>query len=389
MPASPMRMLTPYANQAKAEGVRVYHLNIGDPDIKSPPQMLRVLNKWTSNPVPYGQSQGNQELISSFLKYYYGLGYKFLKPENIQVTAGGSEAISMAFFSVANAGDEILVFEPFYANYNGFAAVNSVNLVPVPTSISDGFHLPDRKTIEKYISGKTRAIILCNPNNPTGTVYSQKEVEILISIARDRNLYFMSDEVYREFIYDGRKHVSVLDYMKANPDRVILVDSLSKRFSVCGIRIGVLVSLNMNLMAGALRIAQGRLSSGYVDQKIAERMDKVPTGYLNNVRSEYDRRRIILYRALKSIPGIKVPKPEGAFYTIVGLPVDNAEDFCKWLLTDFRDKNETVMLAPASGFYATPGAGNNEVRIAYVLNGKSLRRSVEILRKALEKFRKI
>jgi aspartate aminotransferase len=295
----------------------------------------------------------------------------------------------MAFFSIANAGDEILVFEPFYANYNGFAAVNSVRLVPVPTSISDGFHLPDRKTIEKYISPKTRAIILCNPNNPTGTVYSQKEVEILISIARDRNLYFMSDEVYREFIYDGRTHVSALDYMKANSDRVILLDSLSKRFSVCGIRIGVLVSLNMDLMSGALRIAQGRLSSGYVDQKIAERMDSVPDGYLDSVRSEYDRRRIMLYEGLKSIPGVTVPKPEGAFYVIAGLPVDNAEDFCKWLLTDFRDNNETVMLAPASGFYATAGAGKKEVRIAYVLNGKSLLRSIEILRKALDRYRKI
>ena len=389
VPASPMRMLTPYANQAKAEGVTVYHLNIGDPDIKSPPQMLRVLNKWTSNPIPYGQSQGSQELIVSFLKYYRGLGYKFLKPENIQITAGGSEAISMAFFSIANAGDEILVFEPFYANYNGFAAVNSVRLVPVPTSISDGFHFPDRKTIEKYISARTRAIIICNPNNPTGTVYSRSEVEMLISVARDRNLFFMSDEVYREFTYDGRRHVSALDYMKDDPERVILLDSLSKRYSVCGIRIGALVSLNKNLMAGSLRIAQGRLSSGYVDQKIAERMDSVPEGYLNHVRLEYDRRRIILYEGLRSIPGVTVPKPEGAFYVIAGLPVEDAGDFCKWLLTDFRDGNETVMLAPASGFYATDGAGKNEVRIAYVLNGRSLLRSIEILRKALVEYCKL
>lgn len=365
----------------------VYHLNIGDPDIKTPQVMLDVLHTWRDNPIRYGQSQGDAAYLHAFVTYYHRLGYTFLDTPHIQATSGGSEAISMAMFAVAGAGEEILTFEPLYTNYNSYAAINDVRLVPIVTDISDGFHLPPEREIERAITNKTRAILLCNPNNPTGTVYRKDEVEMLVSLAKKHGLFLLSDEVYREFVYDGRTHTSILSYMEDLPEQAILLDSVSKRYSLCGARLGVLVSLNREIMDGVLRIAQGRLSTGFIDQAVAAKLTDVPKGYGRDVQKEYAKRRDILYEGLGRIPGVVIPKPEGAFYSIVGLPVADAEDFCRWLLTDFRDGNETVMLAPAAGFYATPGKGKNEVRIAYVLNTKAIRRCVELLDIAIARYR--
>jgi aspartate aminotransferase len=388
VPASPMRKLAPFAITAETQGVKVYHLNIGDPDIKTPQVMLDVLTHWERNPISYEQSQGNAEFLTSLTGYYQKLGYNFVTAKNIQVTNGGSEAISMALFAICNPDDEVLVFEPFYANYNSYAVVNGIKLVPVKTSIQNGFHMPTDAAIESNISAKTKAIMICNPNNPTGTVYTKAEMDRLIAIVKAHDLYLLSDEVYREFTYDGKSHVSAFNYMNAMPKQIIVLDSLSKRYSLCGARLGTLVSLNMDLLAGVLRIAQGRLSSGLIDQLMAAKLNEVPPSYFTEVLAEYEKRRDVLYAGLSKIPGVVVPKPEGAFYTIVGLPVADAEDFCKWLLTDFRDNNETVMIAPAAGFYATSGYGKNEVRIAYVLNIESLNRSLTILEKALTVYKK-
>lgn len=386
VPASPIRKLVPHAHQAKRQGVKVYHLNIGDPDIKTPKVMIEVLKNWQDNPIPYGQSQGEPNFLKSLVAYYNRLGYGFVDEENIQVTTGGSEAISLVLFATCEVNDEVIVFEPFYTNYSSFAAVNKVKLVAVETFGNTGFHLPDRKEIEAKISKRTKAILICNPSNPTGTVYTKAEMDMLMGLANKHGLFLISDEVYREFVYDGKKHVSALEYMKKLPDRVILLDSLSKRYSLCGARLGMIVSLNEEVMAGVLRIGQGRLSSGYVDQKIAEKLTEVPDKYFKEVHKEYQKRRDVLYEGLRSIDGVFLEKPEGAFYTIVKLPVADSEDFCQWLLTKFRYKNATVMLAPAPGFYATPGSGKNEVRIAYVLNVRDLERSIEILRKALSEY---
>ncbi len=383
VPASPIRKLVPFAMDAKKKGVKVYHLNIGDPDVKTPDVMIDVLKKWKQNPIGYSQSQGEPVFLDALQTYYHRLGFSFVETQNIQVTNGGSEAIAMAMFAVANPGDEILTFEPLYTNYNSYAAITGVKLVAVATDIATGFHLPSADEIEKRITKKTKAILFCNPNNPTGTVYTKKEIELLVVLAKKHNLYLLSDEVYREYTYDGRKHASLLSYMGKIPHLAIVLDSMSKRYSLCGARLGLLLSLNKDIMAGALRIAQGRLSSGLVDQIVAAKLIEVPQTYLDDVQKEYEKRRDILFAGLRQIPGITLPKPEGAFYAIVGLPVTDSEHFCQWLLTDFRDKNETVMLAPAAGFYATKGKGKNEVRIAYVLNVKDLKRCIDLITKAL------
>lgn len=388
VPASPIRKLVPFAEAAKKEGVKVYHFNIGDPDVLTPDVMIDVLHKWNRNPVGYANSHGEAPLLSSLNTYYHGLGYTFLTTENIQVTMGGSEAISWAMFATCEAGDEILVFEPFYTNYNSYAIVHGVTLVPVLTTAANGFHLPEKNEIEKKITKKTKAILICTPNNPTGTVYTKEEMELLVRIAKDHGLFLMSDEVYREYAYDGRKQVSLLSYMKDLPNQAIMLDSLSKRYSACGIRIGTLVSLNADIMHGVLRIGQGRLSAGLVDQAMAAELVNVPESYLAGLHDEFEKRRDVLYEGVKSIPCVVIPKPEGAFYTIVGLPVSDAEHFCQWLLTDFRDNNETLMLAPAAGFYATKGRGQNEVRIAYVLNTTAIVRCIALLKKALEVYEK-
>lgn len=398
VPASPIRKLVPYAKVAKKEGVYVYHLNIGDPDVLTPNVMIDVLQKWQKNPVGYAHSQGEAPLLSSLRTYYHGLGFSFLETSDIQVTMGGSEAISWAIFATCEVGDEILVFEPFYTNYNSYAIVHGVTLVPVLTTAVNGFHLPPLDEIEKKITKKTKAILICTPNNPTGTVYTKDEMEILVSLAKKYGLFLLSDEVYREYAYDGRKQVSLLSYMKDLPEQAIMLDSLSKRYSACGIRIGALISLNKDIMSGVLKIGQGRLSAGLVDQAMAAELIHVPDVYLKNLHDEFQKRRDVLYEGLKNIEGVVIPKPEGAFYTIVGLPIDDAEKFCQWLLTDFRDSSassgqaETLMLAPAAGFYTSTslstGAtkGKNEVRIAYVLNTTAISRCVELLKSALVQY---
>ena len=386
VPASPIRKLVPFAAAAKKSGVHVYHLNIGDPDIKTPKPMMDVLKTWNIDPVGYSQSQGEPVFLESLKSYYHGLGATFIDIPNIQVTSGGSEAISMALFAICEPGDEVIVFEPFYANYNTYAVVNGVKLVPVRTSITDGFHLPNKENIEKHISKKTKAILICSPNNPTGTVFTKAEMDMLVSIAKKKVLYILVDEVYREFTYDGRKQTSLLTYMQEIPSQAIMLDSMSKRYNLCGVRLGALVSLNPDVMAGVLRIAQGRLSSGIIDQMVSAKLTEVSPEWYKETHDEWARRRDVLYEGLRKIPGVVIPKPEGAFYAIVGLPVVDSEDFAKWLLTDFRDNNETVMVAPAAGFYATQGLGKNEVRVAYVLNTKALARSIELLRKALVEY---
>jgi aspartate aminotransferase len=386
VPASPIRKLVPFAQDAKKRGIHVYHLNIGDPDIKTPDVMLNVLLQWKKNPIGYDLSQGNPAFLSALTSYYHGVGFPFIAEKNIQVTSGGSEAIFMALFATCNPGDEVIFFEPLYANYNSFAVTTGVTLVPIETTIKQGFHLPTKEQIEKHITEKTKAILYCSPNNPTGTVYTKNEIDMLVSLAKKHDLFLLSDEAYREFTYDGIKHVSLCLYMKDMPDKAILLDSLSKRYSICGARLGCLVSLNEDVLAGVLRIAQGRLSSGLIDQTMAAELTHVPSSYFKEVNTEYQKRRDILVSGLQNIAGVTVTKPEGAFYVIVSLPVSSAEDFCQWLLTDFSDKNETVMIAPANGFYATPDLGVNQVRIAYVLNQQSLSRAIELLKKALTMY---
>jgi aspartate aminotransferase len=386
VPASPMRKLAPFALGIKKKGVKVYHLNIGDPDIKTPEPMIKVLKDWDINPIGYSQSQGEPVFLESLKSYYHRLGAKFLDTTNIQVTTGGSEAISMAMFAICQPGDEIIVFEPFYANYNTYAAVNGVTLVPIRTTIENGFHLPSVDVIESHITSKTKAILICSPNNPTGTVYTKDEMDSLVAVVKGHGLFLLSDEVYREYAYDGRHQTSLLTYMQSIPQQAILLDSMSKRYNLCGVRLGVLASLNTDVMAGVLRIGQGRLSCGIVDQMITSKLTLVSDSWFAATHAEWEKRRDVLYEGVKGIPGVVIPKPEGAFYTIVGLPITDAEDFCKWLLTDFRDNNETIMMAPAAGFYATPGLGKNEVRIAYVLNCQKLTRCVELLSLALKRY---
>lgn len=386
VPPSAIRKLVPYAVAAKKRGVKVYHLNIGDPDIKTPEVMLNVLRNWNLNPIGYDQSQGDPELLTALVGYYQKIGFKFIKEENIQVTVGGSEAIDMAFFATCETGDEIIVFEPFFTTYNSFAVLNHVKLKPILTTAENGFHFPDKKVIEKSITKKTKAIFFNNPNNPTGAVYTKKEIDMLVDLAVKYNLFLICDEVYREFTYDDTRHISILEYAQKYPDKVIVLDSLSKRYSLCGARLGMLVSQNKEVMDGALRIAQARLSAGLVDQKMAAKLTDVSQNYLKEVNREYKRRRDVIYEGLSKIDGVLLKKPEGAFYAVVVLPIKDSEDFCQWLLTDFRDKNETVMLAPAAGFYNTPGLGKNEVRIAYVINIKDLKRSIEIIKKALRVY---
>ncbi len=391
MPISAVRKLVPFAQQAKEKGAHIYHLNIGDPDIKTPEAMLKILTNWTANPIRYAPSQGLESFLEALVWYYRKLGHSFVEASDIITTVGGSEAISMALFGVTNPGDEVLVFEPFYSNYASLAALTDVRFVAVPTTLETGFHLPDKKTIESYITPRTRAVLFCTPGNPTGTVYTKQEMDLLVEIATERNLYLISDEVYREYIFSGAPaHTSILSYMEELPDRTILVDSLSKRYSICGARLGVIVSKNDALMKGIMKIAQSRLSGGFIDQTVGAALVEVPDTYIQQVIAEYENRRDVLYKGLTRISGVTMTKPEGAFYSMVGLPVPHAEKFCIYLLEHYRSSNnETVMLAPGAGFYLTPGKGENEVRIAYVLNTSDITRSIEILDSALHTYKKL
>ncbi|HVR38982.1 MAG TPA: pyridoxal phosphate-dependent aminotransferase [Thermoanaerobaculia bacterium] len=385
MPASPIRKLAPLADDAKARGVRVYHLNIGQPDIETPAPIRERLHHLDDRVLAYSPSTGTPEFLRSLQRYYERRVGVTLSTDQILATTGGSEAILFAFLACANAGDDVLIAEPFYANYTAFTTMAGLNVVPVITRGRDGFHLPSRDAWERALTPRTRAIVLCNPNNPTGTVYTREELDTVAEFCRDHDLFLISDEVYREFVYGGRKAISALELRDAD-DFVIVVDSLSKRYSACGIRLGALVTRNADIYDAALRMAQGRLSPPGVAQFIAVGADALGDDYTRTIVDEYQRRRDVLFEGLTSIPGVFLRKPEGAFYCIAQLPVDDAERFAAWLLSDFTFEGATVMLAPASGFYASP-LGKNEVRIAYVLNEEDLRASVLILAEALRVYR--
>jgi aspartate aminotransferase len=384
MPASPIRKLAPLADLAKSRGTKVYHLNIGQPDIETPACMLDRLKQIDDKVLEYSPSTGTPEFLESLRQYYVKRVGVPIETRQILATTGGSEAILFSFIACANEGDEVLVLEPFYANYRAFATMAGLNIVPVTSRGRDGFHLPPRSVFEDALTPRTRIVIVCNPNNPTGTVYTRDEMEMLAAFCRDHGLFLISDEVYREFVYDGRKAVSALELKNAD-DFVIVVDSLSKRYSACGIRLGALVTRNGEVYDACLRMAQGRLSPPGLAQFIAVGAAGLGEEYTRGIVEEYQRRRDVLYDGLQSIPGVELAKPEGAFYCVPKLPVRDTEDFAVWLLTEFEHDGATVMIAPASGFYASD-LGRSEIRIAYVLKEEDLRTSIELLRAALERY---
>lgn len=384
--ASPIRKLMPYALKAKSEGVKVYHLNIGQPDIETPEVMLNAYRNFNEKVVAYGPSQGLEEYLKGLVGYYSTYDIK-LDTEDIIVTTAGSEAVMFALLGACDYGDEVIVPEPFYTNYNGFAEMTGVKIKPLTTQATDGFSLPEDDKIINLITKKTKAIMICNPGNPTGTVYTRSELERLADIALKYNLYIISDEVYREFVYDGLVHTSVLNFDYIS-DRSVVVDSVSKRYSACGSRVGCIVSRNKDFMSAVLKFAQARLCPPTVDQVAASACLSLTKEYFKEVISEYDRRRNIVYEELLKIPGVVCKKPQGAFYVFPKLPIDDAEKFSIWLLSEFRYNGETVMAAPAEGFYSTPGQGKDELRIAYVLNSEELKKAMLIFRLGLEEYNK-
>lgn len=384
MPASPIRKLVPYAEEAKRKGRKVYHLNIGQPDIPTPEVAMEALRNVTLKVIEYSHSAGNESYRKKLAKYYQDLNID-IDHTHMIVTAGGSEAVLFALMTCLNPGDEVITPEPFYANYNGFATTAGVTVVPVTSYIKEDFALPPIEEIEKKITPKTKGIIICNPNNPTGYLYSRDELYKIRDIVKKHDLFLFSDEVYREFCYDGEKHISAM-HLEGIEQNVVLIDSVSKRYSECGVRIGVPISKNCEVVATAMKFAQARLSPPGLGQIVAEASLDTPAEYFKNVYDEYIARRDYMVEALNKIPGVYCPKPKGAFYTVVKLPVDDADRFSQWLLEDFEYKNQTVMLAPASGFYSTPGSGKNEVRIAYVLKIEDLKNAMETLAQALAKY---
>lgn len=385
MPESPIRKLVPYAEDAKKRGLKVYHLNIGQPDIKTPQVALDAVKNNTIETLSYARSEGSEEYRIKLAKYYRNNNITVTE-DNIIVTTGGSEALFFTMGSIADAGDEVIIPEPFYANYNGFATASGVKVVPVISSIDDNFALPKIEEFEKLITKKTKAILICNPGNPTGYLYSKEEIQKLKEIVLKHDLFLIADEVYREFAYDGLKHTSVISLEGLN-ENAIIVDSVSKRYSMCGARIGCIVSKNKNFIKTAVKFAQARLSPPTYALIASEAALDTPQSYFDEVKAEYVERRNTLIAELEKIEGVKVAKPKGAFYCVAQLPVKDTDAFAQWLLEDFNDNNETVMVAPASGFYSTPGEGKNQIRMAYVLNKKDLIRSVEILKEALKVYK--
>lgn len=381
LPASPIRKLAPFADAAKARGVKVFHLNIGQPDLETP-KVMRDRLKSVDPVIAYSPSAGTPQYLDAMSKYYATVGLK-VEPKNLIATTGGSEAVFFAFLCLAEAGDEVIVAEPFYTNYNSFAAMSGVKLVPVQCRGEEGFHLPAREAFEKALSKRTRFVLLCNPNNPTGTVYTREEVQRVADFCRDHDLFLVSDEVYREFVYDGLTATSALD-LTGMEDRVVVVDSLSKRFSACGIRLGCFVSRNADVIAAVTHAAQARLSPPGLAQVLALGMSEITADYYAGVRHEYQKRRDVIFEELSKVPGVFLRKPEGAFYVVARLPVQDADAFAHFLLEDFSFEGATVMVAPAAGFYATPGLGSNEVRMAYVLNCDDLRQAIRVLGEGLK-----
>ena len=383
MPASPIRKLVPFAEAAKRKGSRVYHLNIGQPDIETPPAIMDAVRKTNMKVLEYTHSAGNETYRRKLVQYYKKVGID-ISYEQIIITTGGSEAILFGFFTCLNPGDDVIIPEPFYANYNGFACAAGVNVVPITSYIENGFALPPIEEFEKVITPKTKAVIICNPNNPTGYLYSRSEMEELKNICLKHNLYLFSDEAYREFCYDG-EYVSAM-HLTGIEQNVVLMDTISKRYSACGARIGALVTKNKAVYDAAMKFAQARLSPPGLAQVLGEAAIDLPGDYFDAPKAEYLARRNLLVQRLNAMPGVFCPSPGGAFYAIARLPIDDADKFCQWLLEDFTYNNQTVMLAPATGFYGTSGLGKDEVRLAYVLNLSALNAAMDCLEKALEQY---
>ena len=385
MPESPIRKLVPFAEDAKKRGVKVFHLNIGQPDIETPKSALDAVKQNDIKVLSYARSEGSEEYRKK-LSAYYRKNNIDVDENDIIITTGGSEALLFTLGSITDFGDEIIIPEPFYANYNGFSVANGINVVPIVSSIDDDFALPPIEKFEELITDKTRAILICNPGNPTGYLYSQEEINKLKALALKYDLFLVADEVYREFVYDGVEHHSVMS-LEGLDEHAIIIDSVSKRYSMCGARIGCIVSKNKALIQTALKYAQARLSSPTYALLASEAALETPQSYFDEVIEEYDERRKVLISELGKIKNVKVSKPKGAFYCIAELPVKDADKFAQWMLEHFSDNNETVMVAPASGFYSTKGSGKNQIRIAYVLNKESLIRSVELIKRALEQYK--
>jgi aspartate aminotransferase len=381
MPASPIRKLVPFAEAAKKKGIRVYHLNIGQPDIVTPPAMLEAVKNSDFTILEYSHSAGNESYRQKLTQYYASVGIGVTAQEII-ITTGGSEAIQFGMLACLDAGDEVIIPEPFYANYNGFAVAAGVTVVPVTSYIEDSFALPPISELEKKITPRTKAIIICNPNNPTGYLYTAAELDQLKELVLKYNLFLFSDEAYREFCYEG-KHISAM-HLKGVEDRVILMDTISKRYSACGARIGALITKNKAVLDAVMKLAQARLSPPSFAQIAAEAAIDLPSDYFNETQDEYRSRRDLLVSRLNAIPGVFCPNPGGAFYAIARLPINDSDQFCQWLLEDFAFEGKTIMLAPATGFYGTPGLGKDEVRLAYVLNKADINAAMDCLEKALE-----
>jgi aspartate aminotransferase len=381
MQESPIRKLARIANQTKEKGIHVYHLNIGQPDIPTPEIFYKNINDFAGKVLAYGPSDGFPELKEAMMNYFSRYNIQ-LEPENIIITCGGSEAILFAFSAIADAGDEIIVPEPFYTNYNGYATLANLTISPVQTKAEEGFHLPPLQEIEKKINPKTRAIMINSPNNPTGTVFTRDEIIGLGELARKYNLFLVADEVYKEFTYDGEKHFSILE-LEGMEDRVIVVDSISKRYSACGARVGALISKNKDITKSVLKFGQARLCPPSLEQIGAIGAYQLPPDYFKSTQAEYQQRRDVLFDILTSNKNIVLQKPKGAFYLMAKLPVDDSDNFAKWMLGEFNMNGETVMVAPGAGFYSTPGKGKQEVRIAYVLGIDKLKKAGEIILKAI------
>lgn len=384
MPASPIRKLVPFAEAAKKRGTKIYHLNIGQPDIETPPEMLNAVKNADIKVLEYSHSAGIESYRKKLAKYYNDFSIT-IDYTDIIITTGGSEAIEIAMMTCFNEGDEIIIPEPFYANYNGFSCAADVKVVPVKSTIETGFALPAISEFEKLITPKTKGIMICNPGNPTGYLYTREELESLKKLVLKYDLFLLSDEVYREFCYDGKEYVSVM-HLTGIDNNVVLLDSISKRYSACGARIGALISKNKEVMETAMKFAQARLSPPTFGQIGAEAALNTPKSYFDKVQKEYVERRDFLIEALNKMPGVFCPKPSGAFYCIAKLPIDDSDKFCQWLLDSFEYEKQTVMLAPATGFYSTKGSGLDEVRLAYVLNKTDLKNAMLCLEKALQVY---
>ena len=387
MPPSPIRKLVPYADAAKKRGTKVYHLNIGQPDIETPQSILDAVKNTHMKVLEYSPSPGFESYRKKLVEYYKRNDIN-VTSNQIIVTTGGSEAITFAIMSCLDPGDEIIIPEPFYANYNGFSTSSGVKVVPIPSSIENGFALPGIEVFEKAVTTRTKAIMICNPNNPTGYLYSREELNVLKEICLKHDLFLFSDEAYREFCYDGAKHISALS-LDGLEEHAILLDTISKRYSACGGRIGAFVTRNQSVLDAAMKFAQARLSPPTFAQILGEAAVDLPADYFNEVHAEYTSRRDLLVKRLQAMPGVKCPLPGGAFYAMAQLPVDDSEKFCQWLLEGFSHDGATVMMAPAAGFYATPGKGKTEVRLAYVLNKDDINAAMDCLEVALKEYKSV